>query len=87
MVAIMALHINQGLKTNSESRKFVYQINLTQALSKTNSTNRSTKLMTLFAHPQFSEISIPIPPNWPQLGLSIEVEFFIFFDILCYKHQ
>jgi hypothetical protein len=35
MVAIMALHINQGLKTNSESRKFVYQINFTQALSKT----------------------------------------------------
>lgn len=34
MVSIMALHINQDLKKNSEGRKRVYQVNFSQALSK-----------------------------------------------------
>jgi hypothetical protein len=34
MVSIMALHINQDLKKNTEGRKRVYQVNFTQALSK-----------------------------------------------------
>lgn len=34
MVSIMALPINQDLKKNTEDRKRVYQVNFTQALSK-----------------------------------------------------
>jgi len=34
LVSIMAFHVNEALKKDRESRKFVYQINFTQALSK-----------------------------------------------------
>ena len=34
LVAIMALPVNDDLKDNSENRKYTYQINFTQALSK-----------------------------------------------------
>jgi len=34
LVSIMAFHVNNALKKDSKSRKFVYQINFTQALSK-----------------------------------------------------
>lgn len=34
LVSILSLHINQDLKKNTEGRKRLYQVNFTQALSK-----------------------------------------------------